>query len=297
MFSRFTEKAIQVIMNAQLEAKTMGHEFVGTEHLLMGVVKENEGVTQEVLRELKITEEQVRKRVQAFIKNKPKVKDPSNIVFTPQTKKVLNFAWDEARQLGASYVNVEHILLALTKDEHSTAAQIFDSMSITPATIRETLFKILEKRVAFSDEALDQPFDTNTPELDSYCRDLTKLSRENKLDPVIGRAKEVERIIQILSRRTKNNPVLTGDAGVGKTAIVEGLAQKIIKKEVPEALRGKRVLTLDLGLLVAGTKFRGEFEDRVKTIMEEIRNNKNVILFIDELHTIIGTGGSEGSLD
>ncbi|MFH1428444.1 MAG: ATP-dependent Clp protease ATP-binding subunit [Candidatus Margulisiibacteriota bacterium] len=297
MFSRFSEKAIQVIMTAQQEAKALGHEFVGTEHILLGIMKEKDSIANEVFKRLNITEDTVRKAVQNFIKHKPRVKDPGNIVFTPQTKKVLSAAWDEARQLGHTFVNVEHLLLALTKDEHSTASQVFSSLSITPQTIKETVFKILEAEIVTPEEEFEMPFESNTPELDNYSRDLTRLAVENKLDPVIGRAKEIERIIQILSRRTKNNPVLTGDAGVGKTAIIEGLAQKIIAKQVPDMLKNKRVVTLDLGLLVAGTKFRGEFEERVKGLMEEIRTNTNVILFIDELHTIIGTGGSEGSLD
>ena len=297
MFSRFSEKAIQVIMKAQQEAKTMGHEFVGTEHILLAIAANKEPLTEDIFKELKINESSIRQAIENLVKNKPKVSNPTNIVFTPQTKKVLSGAWDEARQLGHTFVNAEHILLALTRDEHSTASQVFGALSITPKTIKETLFKVLEKRVIVSEEEKNTKIESNTPELDNYSRDLTAMAAEKKLDPVIGRAVEVERIIQILSRRTKNNPVLTGDAGVGKTAIIEGLAQKIIAKDVPEALKGKRVLTLDLGLLVAGTKFRGEFEERVKGIMEEIRSNKNVILFIDELHTIIGTGGSEGSLD
>jgi len=300
MFSKFTEKAIQVIMNSQQEAKAMGHEFVGTEHILVGLMTVKDTLAQEVFAKLNVTEDKVRALIIELVKHKPKVKDPTQIVFTPQSKKVLSAAWEEARQLGHNYVNAEHVLLALTKDERCTAAQVFSALSITPSTLRETVIKVLESKVVVPEPlggSAETASETNTPDLDRFSRDLTALSRENKLDPVIGREKEVERIIQILSRRTKNNPVLTGDAGVGKTAIIEGLAQRIVHHEVPDVLKNKRVVVFDLGLVVAGTKFRGEFEERIKRVMEEIRKNKNIILFIDELHTIIGTGGAEGSLD
>ena len=297
MFSRFTEKAIQIIMQAQQEAKQRGHEFVGTEHLLLGLIKGKNSTTYDVFKKLKLSSLVIKKRIDDLIKDKPKVKKPNNIIFTSQAKKTLSLAWDEARQLGHNYVNVEHILLALIKDQQSTAAKAFSSLSITSEDLKDTLVRVLEENIVVPDIDYEDDYENNTPILDSYSRDLTKFAREGKLDPVVGRKNEVERIIQILSRRTKNNPVLTGEAGVGKTAIIEGLAQKIVKRQVPEKLNNKRLVTLDLGLLVAGTKFRGEFEERLKGIMEEISDCNNVILFIDEIHTIIGTGGVEGSLD
>ncbi|MBU0579586.1 MAG: ATP-dependent Clp protease ATP-binding subunit [Candidatus Margulisbacteria bacterium] len=295
MFSRFTEKAIQAIMHAQDEAKRMGNDFVGTEHILLGIFSvRKDNVVFSVLDELGISPEEIRKAIEETVEYSKKSIRLENIPFTSQVKHVLSLAWDEARQLGHSYVNVEHLFLALLREHEGVAAKILSNLKINVSKARDILLKSLGKKVASSKDVYASE---NTPLLNEFGRDLTWLATEDKLDPVIGREKEIERIIQILSRRTKNNPVLTGDAGVGKTAIVEALAQHIVKKDIPKKLQKKRLINLDLGLLVAGTKYRGEFEERVKKVMEEIRKNKNIILFIDELHTIIGTGSTEGSLD
>ncbi|MFT5171020.1 MAG: ATP-dependent Clp protease ATP-binding subunit ClpC [Candidatus Marinamargulisbacteria bacterium] len=281
-------------MLAQEEAKRFHHSYVGTEHILLGIIGEGDNVVLKVLQELGHTIDQIKASVEERLEYGGLSSDYGNIPFTQQAKQVLTYAWDEARKLGHNYVNVEHLFLSIYRDPASIAAKVLAEMSVDQNAFKDALFKQLGGRIAVSQKTQTA---MPTPTLDLFGRDLTWLAEEDKLDPVIGRAKEIERIIQILSRRTKNNPVLTGEPGVGKTAIVEGLAQQIIAETVPEKLCGKRVITLDLGLLVAGTKYRGEFEDRVKKVMEEVRKAENVILFIDELHTIIGTGGSEGSLD
>ncbi len=296
MFSRFTEKAIQTIMIAQEEAKRFRHGYVGTEHILLGILSIPENAAIKALKEMGYSEQQLRNLIEEKMEYGHTGADLGNIPFTQQAKQILNYAWEEARQLGHNYVNVEHLFLALFRDHSGIAAKVFNELGISLIKTKEILFKLLGEKVAPQPKTSASP-SVPTPTLDVYGRDLTWLASENKLDPVVGRVKEIERICQILSRRTKNNPVLTGEAGVGKTAIVEGLAQIINKGQVPESLQGKRVFTLDLGLLVAGTKYRGEFEDRVKKIVEEVKKARNIILFIDELHTIIGTGGSEGSLD
>ena len=294
MFSRFTEKAIQAIMLAQEEAKKFHHSYVGTEHIIFGILGEGDNVVIKALGEMGFKPDQIREAVEERLEYGSVSTDYGNIPFTQQAKQVLTNAWDEARKLGHNYVNVEHLFLSIFRDPTSIATRVLTELGITLNAFKDALFKILGSKVQMTQEPQS---DVPTPTLDLFGRDLTQLAREGKLDPVVGRVKEIDRIVQILSRRTKNNPVLTGEPGVGKTAIVEGLAQKICKATVPEKLLGKRVITLDLGLLVAGTKYRGEFEDRVKKVMDEVRKAKNVILFIDELHTIIGTGGSEGSLD
>ncbi len=296
MFSRFTEKALQTIMAAQEEARTLGNDFVGTEHILLGLLAVNkDNIVLTVIEELGLTVEDIRKAVEETVEYSKKGAKLESIPFTSQVKHVLSLSWDEARQLGHSYVSIEHIFLALLREREGVAAKILNNLKVNVTKAREIILRLLGEKVVATKETSSPP--PNTPLLNEFGRDLTWLATENKLDPVIGRQKEMERIIQILSRRTKNNPVLTGEAGVGKTAIVEALAQHIIKKDVPKKLQKKRIVTLDLGLLVAGTKYRGEFEERVKKLMEEIRKNKNIILFIDELHTIIGTGSTEGSLD
>ena len=282
-------------MLAQEEAKKFHHSYVGTEHILLGIIGEGDNVVVKVLAEMGFSSEQIRNAVEERLEYGGLSSDYGNIPFTQQAKQVLTYAWDEARKLGHNYVNVEHLFLSIFRDPTNIAARVLTEMGANVGSFKDELFKLLGSKVASS--AAKAQGTVATPTLDLYGRDLTSLAAEGNLDPVIGRFKEIERIIQIISRRTKNNPVLTGEPGVGKTAIVEGLAQKIVKGDVPEKLREKRVVTLDLGLLVAGTKYRGEFEDRVKKVMEEVRKAKNVILFIDELHTIIGTGGSEGSLD
>ncbi len=294
MFSRFTEKAIQAIMLAQEEAKKFHHSYVGTEHILLGIIGEGDNIVIKSLQEMGFTPEQIKLAIEERLEYGGLTSDYGNIPFTQQAKQVLTYAWDEARKLGHNYVNVEHLFLSIFREPTNIAARVLNELGINVNRFKETLFSILGNKVGAAPKIQNA---IPTPTLDLYGRDLTWLAREGKLDPVVGREKEIERIIQILSRRTKNNPVLTGEAGVGKTAIVEGLAQKIHREFVPEKLIDKRLITLDLGLLVAGTKYRGEFEDRVKKVMEEVRKAKNIILFVDELHTIIGTGGSEGSLD
>ena len=294
MFSRFTEKAIQAIMVAQEEAKRFNHSYVGTEHILLGIISDKENIVVKALVSLDVKTEDIRKLVEERLDLNSKGDNNPNIPFTQQAKQILSNAWDEARKLGHNYVNVEHLFLSIFRDPTNIAAKVLQELGIKSAKFKEALFMALGKRVESSKQSSST---VPTPTLDLFGRDLTTLAKESKLDPVVGREKELERVIQILSRRTKNNPVLTGEPGVGKTAVVEGLAQILHLKDTPEKLRDKRLITLDLGLLVAGTKYRGEFEDRVKKIMEEVRKAKNIILFIDELHTIIGTGSSEGSLD
>ena len=282
-------------MLAQEEAKKFHHSYVGTEHILLGIIGEGDNVVIKVLSDLGFTAEHIRNAVEERLEFGGLSSDYGNIPFTQQAKQVLTYAWDEARKLGHNYVNVEHLFLSIFRDPTNIAARVLNELGAGIGPFKDELFKILGSKVASA--ASKSQSAVATPTLDLYGRDLTSLAAEGGLDPVVGRTKEIGRIIQIISRRTKNNPVLTGEPGVGKTAIVEGLAQKIVKGDIPERLREKRVVVLDLGLLVAGTKYRGEFEDRVKKVMEEVRKAKNVILFIDELHTIIGTGGSEGSLD
>jgi ATP-dependent Clp protease ATP-binding subunit ClpC len=294
MFSRFTEKAIQAIMLAQEEAKRFHHSYVGTEHILLGIIGEGDNIVVKSLHELGFTTEQIKTSIEDRLEYGGLSSEYGNIPFTQQAKQVLTYAWDEARKLGHNYVNVEHLFLSIFRDPTSIAARVLAELGVNITSYKNTLFKHLGGRIP-----TEQKVQTSmpTPTLDLFGRDLTWLAKEKTLDPVVGREKEIERIIQILCRRSKNNPVLTGEPGVGKTAIVEGLAQRIIKGDIPNKLSEKRVITLDLGLLVAGTKYRGEFEDRVKKVMEEARKAGNVIIFVDELHTIIGTGGSEGSLD
>ncbi len=281
-------------MLAQEEAKKFHHSYVGTEHILLGIIGEGDNVVIKTLQELGFSPDQVKSAVEDRLEYGGLTSDYGNIPFTQQAKQVLTYAWDEARKLGHNYVNVEHLFLSIFRDPTNIAARVLTEMGVNVGKFKESLFSQLGNKVSSAAPAQQS---APTPTLDLYGRDLTFLAREKKLDPVIGREREIIRIVQILCRRSKNNPVLTGEAGVGKTAIVEGLAQRITKGDIPEKLREKRVITLDLGLLVAGTKYRGEFEDRVKKVMEEVRKAKNVLLFVDELHTIIGTGGSEGSLD
>ncbi|RAP26278.1 ATP-dependent Clp protease ATP-binding subunit ClpC [Candidatus Marinamargulisbacteria bacterium SCGC AG-343-D04] len=294
MFSRFTEKAIQAIMLAQEEAKRFHHSYVGTEHILLGIIGEVDNVVVKSLQEMGFTPDQITNAIEERLEYGGITSEFGNIPFTQQAKQILTYAWDEARKLGHNYVNVEHLFLSVFRDPTSIAARVLAELGIEVTAFKNVLFKSLGERVSATQKITTS---APTPTLDLFGRDLTWLAREDKLDPVVGRKNEIERIIQILCRRSKNNPVLTGEPGVGKTAIVEGLAQKICSEDIPEKLQNKRVISLDLGLLVAGTKYRGEFEDRVKKVMEEVRKAGNIIVFVDELHTIIGTGGSEGSLD
>jgi ATP-dependent Clp protease ATP-binding subunit ClpC len=293
MFERFTEKAVGVIMASQEEARRLGAAFVGTEHLLLGMIAKSEPIVIKTLEYFRVNPLEIKEKIEELSGN-VEPRGITEIPFSAPVKKTIEYAWEEARQLGHSYVGVEHLFLGLVREGTGVAAKILTEVGITPSGAKNRVISLLGEESVYQRRG---PQVSGTPVLDSYSRDLSWLVREKKLDPVIGRAKEVERIIQILSRRKKNNPVLTGDAGVGKTAIVEGLAQKIVAGDVPPLLLDKRVVSLDLGLMVAGTKYRGEFEERLKKVMEEVRKSGKVILFIDEIHTIIGAGAAEGAMD
>ncbi|PTX58143.1 ATP-dependent Clp protease ATP-binding subunit ClpC [Melghirimyces profundicolus] len=294
MFGRFTERAQKVLALAQEEAVRLGHSNIGTEHILLGLVREGEGIAAKALMGLGLGLEKVQKEVETLIGRGQG--QPTNIAYTPRAKKVIELSMDEARKLGHTYVGTEHILLGLIREGEGVAARVLNNLGVSLNKARQQVLQLLGSSEAVSSHQ-GSTSNANTPTLDSLARDLTADAKEDNLDPVIGREKEIERVIQVLSRRTKNNPVLIGEPGVGKTAVAEGLAQRIVDGETPETLRGKRVMTLDMGTVVAGTKYRGEFEDRLKKIMDEIRQAGNVILFIDELHTLIGAGGAEGAID
>ncbi|GGJ01312.1 ATP-dependent Clp protease ATP-binding subunit ClpC [Alicyclobacillus cellulosilyticus] len=293
MYTRFTERAQKVLALAQEEATRMRHPGVGTEHLLLGLVREGEGIAAKALMSLGVTPEKVQSEVEKIVG--PGQGHTAAMTYTPRAKKVIELSMDEARKLNHSYVGTEHILLGLIREGEGVAARVLANLGVSLNKARQQVLQLLGGDVA--DMAGDKDAAAGTPTLDSLARDLTQMARDGKLDPVIGRNNEIERVIQVLSRRTKNNPVLIGEPGVGKTAIAEGLAQRIVSGDIPETLRNKRVMVLDMGTVVAGTKYRGEFEDRLKKIMEEIRQAGNVILFIDELHTLIGAGGAEGAID
>lgn len=293
MFGRFTQRAQKVLALSQEEAMRLNHSNLGTEHILLGLVREGEGIAAKALYELGISPEKVQQEVEELIGQGEKT--VTTIQYTPRAKKVIELSMDEARKLGHSYVGTEHILLGLIREGEGVAARVLSNLGVSLNKARQQVLQLLGG--GDNGTAGRQTNTQATPTLDSLARDLTVIAREDNLDPVIGRAKEIQRVIEVLSRRTKNNPVLIGEPGVGKTAIAEGLAQQIVRNEVPETLRGKRVMTLDMGTVVAGTKYRGEFEDRLKKVMDEIRQAGNVILFIDELHTLIGAGGAEGAID
>lgn len=294
MFGRFTERAQKVLALSQEEAMRLGHTSVGTEHILLGLVKEGEGIAAKALFGLGLGAEKIQKEVENLIGQGENKVD--SIQYTPRAKKVIELSMDEARKLGHSYVGTEHILLGLIREGEGVAARVLNNLGVSLNKARQQVLQLLGSTEANANNR-GGASGASTPTLDGLARDLTAVAREGSLDPVIGRSKEIQRVIEVLSRRTKNNPVLIGEPGVGKTAIAEGLAQQIINNEVPEILRHKRVMTLDMGTVVAGTKYRGEFEDRLKKVMEEIRQAGNVILFIDELHTLIGAGGAEGAID
>lgn len=295
MFGRFTERAQKVLALAQEEAVRLGHNNIGTEHILLGLIREGEGIAAKALIALGLGLEKIQDEVEALIGRGQE--QPSNIAYTPRAKKVIELSMDEARKLGHTYVGTEHILLGLIREGEGVAARVLNNLGVSLNKARQQVLQLLGSSESVSSGHGGSNPNVSTPTLDSLARDLTAIAREGNLDPVIGRSKEIERVIQVLSRRTKNNPVLIGEPGVGKTAIAEGLAQKIVHNEIPETLRDKRVMTLDMGSVVAGTKYRGEFEDRLKKIMDEIRQAGNVIIFIDELHTLIGAGGAEGAID
>src|SRR3954463_4142384 len=309
--NNFTPRAQQVLALARKEADRFNHNFVGTEHLLLGLIKLGQGVAVNVLQKMGLDLETVRMEVEKQVGTGPDQKMIGNIPYTPRVKKVLALAAKEAKALNHTYVGTEHILLGLLREGDGVAARVLKNLDIDIEQTRQEILKELDPNFAAQEEqppgetggAAERPTpaekkgEVKTPALKAFGRDLTEIARKGEMDPVIGRKNEIERVIQILCRRTKNNPVLLGEAGVGKTAIVEGLAQEIAAGNVPELLRERRVITLDLALMVAGTKYRGQFEERIKAVMDEIRRSKNIILFIDELHTIVGAGSAEGTMD
>ncbi|MEM9504730.1 MAG: Clp protease N-terminal domain-containing protein, partial [Cyanobacteria bacterium P01_E01_bin.43] len=294
MFERFTEKAIKVIMLAQEEARRLGHNFVGTEQILLGLIGEGTGVAAKVLKSMGVNLKDARIEVEKII-GRGSGFVAVEIPFTPRAKRVLELSLEEARQLGHNYIGTEHLLLGLIREGEGVAARVLENLGVDLSKVRTQVIRMLGETAEVSSGGGQGR--TKTPTLDEFGSNLTQMAGEGKLDPVVGRQKEIERVIQILGRRTKNNPVLIGEPGVGKTAIAEGLAQRIMNGDIPDILEEKRVVTLDIGLLVAGTKYRGEFEERLKKIMDEIRSAGNVILVIDEVHTLIGAGAAEGAID
>ena len=303
MFERFTDRARRVLVLAQEEARMLNHNFIGTEHILLGLIHEGEGVAAKALESLGISLEAVREKVEETI-GPAGTASTGSPPFTPRAKKVLELSLREALQLGHNYIGTEHMLLGLVREGEGVAAQVLVSLGADLSRVRQQVIQLLSGYQAAGPEKAtagtapsSQEAPAGSPVLDQFGRNLTQLARDRKLDPVIGREREIERVMQVLSRRTKNNPVLIGEPGVGKTAIVEGLAQRIVAGEVPETLRGKQLYTLDLGALVAGSRYRGDFEERLKKVLKEIRTRGDIILFIDELHTLVGAGAAEGAID
>lgn len=296
MFERFTEKAIKVIMLAQEEARRLGHNFVGTEQILLGLIGEGTGIAAKTLKSMGVNLKDARIEVEKII-GRGSGFVAVEIPFTPRAKRVLELSWDEARQLGHNYIGTEHLLLGLIREGEGVAARVLENLGVDLTKVRQHIVRLLGETGATGSQTSIGTGRSKTPTLDEFGINLTQAAAEGRLDPVVGREKEIERVIQILGRRTKNNPVLIGEPGVGKTAVAEGLAQRIAANEIPEILHEKRIVQLDMGLLVAGTKYRGEFEERLKKIMDEIRSSDNVIIVIDELHTLIGAGAAEGAID
>src|SRR6201993_1953843 len=302
IMNNFTPRAQQVLALAHKEAERFNHNYVGTEHLLLGLIKLGQGVAVNVLQKMGLDLETVRMEVEKHVGSYPETNMIGSVPYTPRVKKVLALAGKEAKALNHSYVGTEHILLGLLREGEGVAARVLQSLEVNPTRTRNEILKELNPNFVPPESEAESPQpankkDVKTPALRAFGRDLTELAKKGELDPVIGRKNELERVIQILCRRTKNNPVLLGEVGVGKTAIVEGLAQETAVGNVPELLRDKRVITLDLALMVAGTKYRGQFEERIEAVIDEMRRAKNVILFIDELHTIVGAGSAEGTMD
>jgi ATP-dependent Clp protease ATP-binding subunit ClpC len=317
MYERFTDRARKVMQLANQEAQRFNHEYIGTEHVLLGLIKEGSGVAANVLKNLDIDLRKIRMEVEKLVQSGPDMVTMGKLPQTPRAKKVIEYSMEEARNLNHNYVGTEHILLGLLREQEGVAAQVLMNLGLKLEDVREEVLNLLGhgmegeggERAGLGGratsgagaggggEATAKAGKSKTPALDSFGRDLTELARQGKLDPVIGREKEIERAIQILCRRTKNNPVLLGEAGVGKTAIVEGFAQRVVDGHVPEILADRRIVVLDLAMMVAGTKYRGQFEERIKAVMNEVRRAKNTILFIDELHTLVGAGGAEGAID
>ena len=309
MYERFTDRARKVMQLANQEAQRFNHEYIGTEHVLLGLIKEGSGVAANVRKNLDIDLRKIRLEVEKIVQSGPDMVTMGKLPQTPRAKKVIEYAMEEARNLNHNYVGTEHILLGLLREQEGVAAQVLINLGLKLEEVREEVLNLLGHGMEAGEGGERNPTGgsgpggasksskSKTPALDSFGRDLTELARQGKLDPVIGREKEIERAIQILSRRTKNNPVLLGEAGVGKTAIVEGFAQMVVDGNVPELLLERRIVVLDLAMMVAGTKYRGQFEERIKAVMNEVRRAKNTILFIDELHTLVGAGGAEGAID
>ena len=305
MFERFTDRARKVMALANQEAQRFNHEYIGTEHILLGLVKEGSGVGATVLKNLDVDIKKLRFGVEKLVKSGPDMVTMGKLPQTPRAKKVIEYAIEEARSLNHNYVGTEHILLGLLRESEGIAAQVLMDLGLKLEDVRQEVLNLLGAGVDDGPAALGMKMTptmgrkpkSKTPALDSFGRDLTELAASGELDPVIGRKNEIERLVQILCRRTKNNPVLLGEAGVGKTAIVEGLSQQIVNKQVPELLKGKRIVVLDLAMMVAGTKYRGQFEERIKAVINEVKRAKNVVLFVDELHTLVGAGGAEGAID
>ncbi len=311
MFERFTDRARKVMQLANQEAQRFNHEYIGTEHILLGLIKEGSGVAANVLKNLDVDLRKIRLEVEKLVQSGPDMVTMGKLPQTPRAKKVIEYSMEEARNLNHNYVGTEHILLGLLREQEGVAAQVLMNLGLRLEDVREEVLNLLGHDIGGESSERaggggasgsggggeSKGGKSKTPALDSFGRDLTVLAKEKKLDPVIGRSKEIERAIQILCRRQKNNPVLLGEAGVGKTAIVEGFAQRVIEGDVPEILAEKRIVVLDLAMMVAGTKYRGQFEERIKAVMNEVRRAKNVILFIDELHTLVGAGGAEGAID
>jgi len=300
MYERFTDRARKVMQLANQEAQRFNHEYIGTEHILLGLVKEGSGVAANVLKNLDIDLRKIRLEVEKIVQSGPDMVTMGKLPQTPRAKKVIEYSIEEARNLNHNYVGTEHLLLGLLREQEGVAAQVLMNLGLKLEDVREEVLNLLGHNMGSDEsggERTASKSKSKTPALDSFGRDLTELARQGKLDPVIGRHNEIERVIQVLSRRTKNNPVLLGEAGVGKTAIVEGLAQLVVDSNVPELLRDRRIVVLDLAMMVAGTKYRGQFEERIKAVMNEVRRAKNTILFIDELHTLVGAGGAEGAID
>src|SRR5207302_66915 len=300
----FTDRARKVMQLANQEAQRFNHEYIGTEHILLGLVKEGSGVAANVLKNLDIDLRKIRLEVEKIVQSGPDMVTMGKLPQTPRAKKVIEYSIEEARNLNHNYVGTEHLLLGLLREQEGVAAQVLMNLGLKLEDVREEVLNLLGHNMESGEsgggggqERTAKQGKSKTPALDSFGRDLTELARQGKLDPVIGRQNEIERVIQVLSRRTKNNPVLLGEAGVGKTAIVEGLAQMVVDGNVPELLRDRRIVVLDLAMMVAGTKYRGQFEERIKAVMNEVRRAKNTILFIDELHTLVGAGGAEGAID
>src|SRR2546429_49280 len=297
MFERFTDRARRVVVLAQEAPLLLNHHYLGTEPILLGLISEGEGVAAKALESLGISLEAVRQQVEEII-GTGSSSPQGHIPFTPRAKKVLELSLREALQLCHNYIGTEHILLGLIREGEGVAAQVLQKLGADLGRVRQQVIQLLSGYGSSQEQrAGEQATPSGSPILDQFGRNLTALAASNKLDPVIGREKEIERVMQVLSRRTKNNPVLIGEPGVGKTAIVEGLAQRIVKGEVPETLSGKQIYTLDLGALVAGSRYRGDFEERLKKVLKEIRTRGDIVLFIDELHTLVGAGAAEGAID